>query len=219
MADDPGSDVAVVSVLDAPGAPTLVAFGGIAGGMGGMPPFEFFRLAGQLEVNKIFVRDLDQSFYHHGIRGLGASIDEACVGLEQLLPDPRRTVFFGNSAGAYVALILGALIGVRAVHAFAPITTIDPAHRAELRDTRWASHMQRAYAANTAGTHFDARPLLAESTVESHVHYGRLSRLDAAHARRVRARRHAHWTRSHALIRSLRDRGELERIVRQAISC
>ncbi|HEY8018305.1 MAG TPA: hypothetical protein VIG53_02305, partial [Actinomycetota bacterium] len=58
------------------GETTLLAFGGIRGGLG-IPPYEFFRVTEGLPVRRILVRDLDQVWYLRGIRGLGESVPAA----------------------------------------------------------------------------------------------------------------------------------------------
>src|SRR5207247_419307 len=102
--------------------PTIVAFGGIGGGVG-VPHYEFFRVLDGLRVNRVFVRDIDQRFYHRGVRGLGVAFAEVGANLEALLPPRSETVVFvGSSAGGFAAIALGSLIGVDRVVAVAPLT-------------------------------------------------------------------------------------------------
>lgn len=44
----------------------LVSFGGIRVGIG-MPVYEFYRTLGNLECDKIFIKDVNQSWYHRGV--------------------------------------------------------------------------------------------------------------------------------------------------------
>ncbi len=48
----------------------LIAVGGGFGGLA-IPPFEFFNLAKELPIKKLFIRDLDTLWYHRGLRETG----------------------------------------------------------------------------------------------------------------------------------------------------
>lgn len=69
--EDPRSPVALD--LEPDSRTLLVAFGGIRGGLG-LPPFEFFRLTGELPVKKVYVRDLRQRWYHRGLPGIASDL-------------------------------------------------------------------------------------------------------------------------------------------------
>src|SRR5581483_3355776 len=90
------------------GAPLLVAFGGVAAGLG-IPPFEFMRLTGELPVGRVFLRDLRQAWFQKGIADVGPRPADIAARLQALIDDlePSRVVFTGNSAGAYAALLFG----------------------------------------------------------------------------------------------------------------
>jgi len=45
----------------------LIAFGGLKKGIGKITPFEFFNLTKGIEVKKIYVRDMNQAWYHRGL--------------------------------------------------------------------------------------------------------------------------------------------------------
>src|SRR3954469_18936561 len=81
------------------GGVLLVAFGGLTTQMGGRPPFEFFNLVANDDIDKIFVRDLSRTFYQSPIKGLGENIPEIAKNLGELIEDANRVVFVGNSAG------------------------------------------------------------------------------------------------------------------------
>jgi hypothetical protein len=116
----------------------VVAFGGIAGGLG-TPPFEFFRILSRIGVKKAFVRDHHQAWYHRGVKGVGRDIDAVSRHLRELCAG-RRAIFVGNSAGGYAALLFGAAIGAE-VHAFSPQTFISHGLRKEHGDRRWQAEI------------------------------------------------------------------------------
>lgn len=207
-----------------PAAGTLVAFGGIRGGMG-IPPFEFFRVTEGLDTRRIFARDLRQTWYLAGIEGLGATPHQAAEGLEAVLGDGRgRVVTTGNSAGGFAAIVYGALVGADEVHAFSPQTVLTRAARAAWVDLRWLPEMRRLRRLPEVPPDLlDLRRFLTghEQSPTIHVHYCRGHRLDARHAERIGdlpgVRLHAYEEGGHGLVGALRDEGSLRRILEEAL--
>ena len=103
-----------------------IAFGGLAGRFGGIPPFEFLNLISDIPAYKIFLRDPYGLWYHNGIPGIGNSIREVAHYLrgQCLLRGARRIVTIGNSAGGYAAILFGILIQADEVQAFSPQTRL-----------------------------------------------------------------------------------------------
>jgi hypothetical protein len=213
----------VIDVVD-PTAPTVVAFGGIGGGVG-LPHYEFFRVLDGLRVNRVFVRDLDQRFYHEGVRGLGSTFEAVAASLEQLLPAAsEKVVFVGSSAGGLAAVIFGSLVGVDQVIAVAPLTFIDRWRRVWFFDRRWPSsinpinrgaRVQRRYLDVRAVVR--ARPAIRRVDV----YFPRNHRLDARHARRLEGAPgvylHPLESGSHEVVREMRDTGALRDILESSI--
>jgi pimeloyl-ACP methyl ester carboxylesterase len=176
-----------VSSLDEPGNVALVLFGGINNQIG-MPPFEFFRLTQDVE----------------------AKVD--------------KVLMVGNSMGGYAALLFGNLLGATEVLAFSPQTFLSRRRRIVHRDRRWSRQMAAVHSAPLIEPAFlDLGPLFRHysgSTV-FHVHYGTKSRHDQAHARQLRhcpsVALHAYPYEGHELVKSLRESGELEAILREEL--
>lgn len=204
----------------------LVAFGGLHGAMG-IAPFEFFRLASGIGTKKVFVRDLDRAWYHRGVRGLGSSIDEVANGLAEVLAaaGAHRVVAVGNSAGGYAALLFGRLLGLDEVHAFSPQTFLGPRDRIRHLEYRWRRELRVLRRQVPDRRYLDLRGVLDRpeaAAKPAHVHYCHTSRLDRIHAERVSALPgvvlHPYDVAGHALVNTLRDTGELERILRGALT-
>jgi len=206
----------------------LVAFGGFAGGMG-IPPFEFFRIASELEAKRVFVRDLNQAAYHRDLPGMPGGVDGIVRYLKRVISEHhiRRTVIAGNSLGGYAALLVGSLLGADEVLAFSPYTFIGPVARLLSGDTRVARVAIRALLSrNARWRYFDLAGVYAseENPPECEIYYcdqGTQGRLDALHATRMARfpsiHLHIRNEGGHDLVKHLRDVGELADILRAAM--
>jgi len=215
-----------VASLDDPSPTLLVAFGGYRLQFGGIPPFEFFNIAQAQSAKTLFIRDLDESIYFAGVRGLGSDIESVASSLRQIVADSgaTRTVFMGNCGGAFAALTFGALVGADEVHAFRPPTFFDARRRRRWRDRRWPEIIARLHA-NHGDDHprYDVRAAVrdAQPHTRMHVHVPMLTRLDVIHALRLAGMRgvrlHAYRAESEGFARGLRDSGRLARILGGAL--
>lgn len=204
-----------------PGSDLLVIFGGIHAGVG-IPVFEFLNFSRRLAVDKLFLRDLEQAWYHLGIGPDGSSIPEIARFLQAELTErrPRRCVFTGNSAGGYAALLFGSLLRPQAVVAFSPQTFVDPENRRRLNDDRWPAQMKRLHGSGRmSAEHADLLTFLMDrpaAATRSRVLYAQDDPLDALHARRLAAvpgiELEPHASGTHDLVRQLRDQGSLDGI-------
>jgi hypothetical protein len=62
-------NLSVIIDLSYKDRPLLIAFGGRLGALV-MPPFEFFNLTKKMDINKIYLRDISQTWYHSGLHGI-----------------------------------------------------------------------------------------------------------------------------------------------------
>jgi hypothetical protein len=217
-------DPAVAVAIDERGAgsPVLVCFGGLWGGLSG-PPFEFLRMTSGLDVTRVFIRDLEQAWYQRGISGLGRDVTASAEALGGLLDrlDGRPRVFAGTSAGGFGAMLFGSLIGADRVVAFSPQTTLRRASRLLLGDRRWPELVAEAQRAATHRRHLDlVRARRKGQRPDVTIFYGTSDRLDAAHATRMarsKGVRLAPREGGHEVARTLRDNGELMRVLTESL--
>lgn len=218
-------DAEVGVAIDARGGsrPVLVCFGGIAGGLMG-PPFEFLRMTANFDITRVFVRDLEQSWYQRGISGLGTTVPQAATALDRLLDElgSARRVFVGVSSGGYAAILYSTMIGASRVVAFSPQTTILRGHRLVLRDMRWKNEIRAARRNAVERSHLDLVAARAKGPhhPQTTIYYGLGDRRDMSHALRM-CRCDAVKLESrpggHTITRSLRDSGQLTRILATAL--
>jgi len=104
--------------------------------------FDFFNRTKKLEkrfgskYNRILVRDARNSWYHRGVPGLGADVDEVASTLRAMIHavEPCRVFSIGQSMGGYAAIMFGMLLGVDRIAAFCPLSHLDPEEAARYGD-------------------------------------------------------------------------------------
>jgi hypothetical protein len=211
--------------MDSDSRTLLMAFGGISGGLG-MPPFEFLSLTGQIPVKRLFVRDLRQAWYHHGLPLHGDTLSDVTDTLRELIAEHevQRLVVTGNSAGGYASLVFGTLLGADVVLCFAPQTVLDLDVLDSIGDHRWDERLGKIHAAGGLDEAWiDLRPALARAGGDTRysVFFDDSMPADRLHAERLRGidgiRLYRFGRGAHELVRSLRDCGALERLLRRSL--
>ena len=200
----------------------LVSFGGINNGLG-VPVFEFFNLIKDLRTDKLFMRDLNQGWYHKGIGENIPDIEALSQFLCKEIEDGnfKNVVFIGNSMGGYIAMLLGTLLKVDYILVFAPQSYIDPLNRLLTLDFRWSEQVRKVYKSEQSiKKYFDIKKLLKSqlnSKSKIDIYYSKSHRLDCIHAERLRnienIELHPCRKGGHAVVKALRDSGDLLEIV------
>jgi pimeloyl-ACP methyl ester carboxylesterase len=208
-----------------PSTTMLVLFSGIAPGAG-LAPFAFTALTSQLPVKRLFVRDVQGVWYHHGVPGFGSSIDEVAASLRVVLgeQDVKRLVVCGSSAGGYAALLFGTLLQADLVVAFGPQTLLDREWLASAGDNRWDQALDVLDGLGGPDPRYvDLRAALSREPrgeIKYDIHYDRSFPADAQHAARLDGtpglELYEHPPAGFSLIRSLRVSGDLRRIFQSA---
>lgn len=205
----------------------LLAFGGFSQQLG-IPIFEFNRITDSFEnLNRIFLRDTMQMWYHLGLPGVAENIDGIAGHLREYTghPSTRRVIVFGNSGGGYAAILFGYLLQADQIHAFAPRTFIHPLQRLAHLDLPRSSpqNMARLYLRGQR-KYFDLKQLLVEfpnHKTRYHVYYSAADRIDTLHATRIKSTPHVSLHKyahgQHDLVKKLKQDGQLGRIIEQAL--
>jgi hypothetical protein len=208
-------------------APTwLLLFGGRAGGMG-LPPFEFFKVTKGIPTKRLFVRDLEQAWYHQGIAEAGTSIAETATYLKGVIDGQEhdRLVVTGISAGGYAALVFGSLLGADTVLAFSPQTVLDPDLLLAMDDDRWDKPLRELMAAGKLDPAWldlkEALPCARAPETRCEVHFDRTLDADRLHAERIAGPQGIElFPREgggHNIPGALRASGELETVLCRAL--
>lgn len=184
-----------------PGLPLVLAFGYVR--YDALPHFDFFKPIKKLEdrlacrFNKILVRDVRNIWYHRGVPGLGADVDEVARSLRTLIEAirPSRIVTIGQSMGGYAAILFGMLLAVDRIVAFGPLSHMDPDEAARRGDWSFHAPMQALQADPPRSSYTDLVELgrAIDYRGELHVLFGThprdddglSSNFDAVHALRL----------------------------------
>lgn len=140
-----------------------IFFGGVLGGIA-ILPFEFYKASNILNENKIFVRDVEQCWYHKGLLGISHDLQTTALFLKSEIDrlNVEEVYFVGNSMGGYAAILFSTLVGRGEVIAFAPQTFISQELRQKYSDARWSRQMLKTHGVPTEKA-FDLRTLLLSS--------------------------------------------------------
>jgi hypothetical protein len=206
-----------------------VAFGGMLMKMDGIPPFEFFRILGAVApVKKLFLRDHSQAYYHRGVRGLADDIAglEAGIGDVVEQAQAKRVVMMGGSGGGYAALLLGRLLGVDEVHAFAPTTFLTAELRSRCGDDRFQGRWEALMSSGRYQPRYgDLRDLFRRTPdlgTRFVVHYCSAYDLDVFHAEWLAAETgvelRGYGGGDHRVLKHLRETGELQPLLEELIA-
>jgi hypothetical protein len=190
------------------------------------PPFEFLAASSRLHVRRLFLRDVQNVWYQHGIAGLGNSVDVAAASLRAIAGEhgTKRLTAIGYSAGAYAALQFGTLLGADRVLALEPQTCIRREWLDEIGDDRWDAALGRLDA--LGGPDPRCADLREAITRDRHgdtryeVHYNGLFPADERHALRLEGLPGVELVKREpdgkTIVRSLRAAGDLERMFQEA---
>jgi len=169
----------------------------------GRPRFDFFGRLKKLEnrspdpINKIFLRDDQNAWYHRGVPGLGSDVDEVAAGLRQIIDTirPGRVITIGQSMGAYAAIMFGALLDADKSIAFGPLSYLNSQEALLYHERRWLATMEQLEARPPPVRYFDLPALCRRrgagmrievffGTMPDAVGYETVN-LDAVHAQRL----------------------------------
>jgi hypothetical protein len=191
----------------------MVAFGGIAGGLGPLPVFEFVRSLSEVGAKVAFFKDDQQAWYHRGVVGVGPNVDSIADHIRELANGVDEIVTIGNSAGGYASLLFASLLGCEA-HAFSPQTFIDPDLRSRHSDDRWEKQIGPLVLEGHLDDRFaDLRPVVSAGRGPFHIYYAAHHDYDRIHAEHLAeiesVTLHSIDSQDHTPIRHLRDTGWL----------
>src|SRR5690606_13457642 len=214
-----------LSIEDNNSKKLLITFGGIRQGMG-MPVYEFYNSLKDLNSDKVYVKDINQAWYHKGINKEVKNIETLKQVLHEIIKRKSydNVVFIGNSMGGYAAILFGVLLHVDSVIAFSPQTFINKVNRLWYKDERWTDEISKIYINNNYQKKFyNLKTLIKrnKSLTQIDIFYSTNDKLDRIHSERLKNNKqidlHPYKIGNHNLIKVLRDEGTLVEIIRNRI--
>ena len=199
----------------------IISFSGLNGWLGGMFNSRYPFIIGQMVTNKIFIMDKSDSWYHNGIDGLTANINETIEFIQNIIAQKKysKILCVGASMGGYMALLVGRVIGATNIVAFSPQTFLDDNNRKKYSDTRWGSEIKKLNKSNIDKRHFDLQKLYKEklnSDTKIEIHYSRNIKLDEIHAKHLNSKKIklvGYDDADHYIAVYLHKKGALEKII------
>ena len=135
----------------------------------------------------------------------------------------RRLVCTGNSAGGYAALLFGTLLKADVVLCFAPQTVIDLPALAAMDDHRWDEQLLALQGALDSRYTDLAQALAAarQGATAYEVYFDDTFAVDRMHAERLAGLEglalHRLQGGAHGVVREMREAGELDRVLQEAL--
>ncbi|NRR92003.1 hypothetical protein HSX10_10540 [Winogradskyella undariae] len=204
----------------------LVSFGGIKQGMG-IPIYEFYNVFKDIGCDKVYIKDVNQAWYHKGVNREIDDIKKLKELLQKIIIKGayEKVIFIGNSMGGYGAILFGALLNVDSVIAFSPQTFIGKINRFWYRDHRWKKELSKVYLDNfSQKKYYNLKKSLKREIFNPKIEifYSLNDKLDSLHAERLKNQFNIklvpYLKGNHNLIKVLRDDGELINIIRKSIN-
>jgi len=130
--DDPARDVQIVPRNDT--ETVVFLFCGHAHRLG-LPLTAIHHWLGLMPASLVYLRDFRRLFYLAGIRSLGTSRRDTAAALRDIAEalGARRIACYGNSAGAFAALLYGLELGAEAVLALSGVVNLSREFNLHLR--------------------------------------------------------------------------------------
>jgi len=195
----------------------IISFGGV-GGTWLMPPFEFFNITRSLNKNKLFFRDIKQTWYHQGIKEIGPTINDIALYINNFIKinQIKDVTTVGTSAGGYAALLFGFLCKVNRVHAFSPQSIIGKNKHIPLK-YQWFIDPYNSFLDKK---YIDLKDIFKNNSnnkSELYIHTGTGNKRDGYQANRLSGIKNVninfYKTNAHNVAKYLRDKGMLKKII------
>lgn len=160
------------------GEPLVIAFGFV--GFETPPAFDFFGRLKKVEertnkkINKILLRDKENSWYQKGIEGLGKDVDESVSALKKIIAEiePSKIYTIGQSMGAYGAILFGALLKAECALAFGTLAFIEHEKLEKAGDHRWLKTLEELEESISNKKYTDLRNVISGQNIKIELYYG-----------------------------------------------
>jgi len=193
--------------------------------------YGFIGVLGNHDVKKLFIKDSKTAWFLRGIVGISDNTP-ACAKAIKLfarMMGVERIITIGSSMGAYGALLYGNLLRADVVLAFGPQTAIDPATAEWCRDGKIKYYKEHVYPYMENQKYImryldlSNRMIRWNGKTEYHTFRSSTHRMDRYQVKKIAGCPHVRQHlipdehKQHNIARILRERGELQKIIRAAV--
>ena len=203
----------------------VLSFVGFNGFLGGVFYNKYPLITNDINTNKIFIHDKKNSWYHSGIPNHTKNIEETIEFIKRLTESKKykKIVCFGASMGAYMSLLIGKLLNVQKVVAFAPQTFLDKNNRELYNEDRWINSLDKLVTQTIKKEYLDLNLLYKlqdNNTTNVEIHYAKNVELDVKHLDHLENKsinKIGYDINSHYVSIYLRDTKQLDDIIKGAL--
>lgn len=194
----------------------LVSFGGLALRVG-MPIPEFRKTVSSIKANKLFFMDKYRCWY---FRIFEETIDSLQNWINKL--NPKKTIFYGCSAGGYASIMFGVELEVDLILAFQTQTFLSHEERKKNNDQRWKDEIKDVYKYSKRNLdlwNYDKKcKTLIELFYCKNFHHSRIhAELFLEKTNLLNLKMNPYECESYPLARNLKNKGDLSKIFQNRI--
>lgn len=184
-------------------------------------PFNFVRSVHRYPVNKIYLRDVHSCWYQLGTYGYG-SVQALSYELKRMLKKlgTQHSIFVGNSAGGFAALLFGFLCEADHIVAISPQTDLSLALRQHADKKMVYTYNPNTMSRANNSQYFKASNFSKKYRGRLDIHYAGQSLPDVQHAGELVniANYYRYNYNKHDLVKHLKNTKLLNRILRNAVT-
>lgn len=186
--------------------------------------FQFRNSLGSFVVNKLFLKDSQEVYYHKGVCGIASSIGELVEYINTAIKklNINHTVMIGSSCGGYAAMLFGCFCQAQQVISFSPQTLIGDVNMIQpIPDWKRLHYNVLQLQDNS---YFDLAKVLENShNTNYYIYYDSTFPLDVIHAERMKDTDKVELCpiqgdNSHQLVTHLKRRGQILPILQPIIN-
>ncbi len=201
----------------------VISFVGFNGFLGGVFYNKYPLITDDINTNKVFIHDKNNSWYHSGIPNFTNNLMQTIEFIRKLtqLKKYKRIVCFGASMGAYMSLLIGKLLDIQKVVAFAPQTFLDKNNRVKYSEDRWSSNLDKI-PQDIDMKYLDLNILYRDGCdgIDIQIHYAKQNQLDLKHIEHIKnncIQKIGYDIDSHYVSIYLRDTKQIDDIIKEAL--
>lgn len=200
------------------GIPLIISFAGLG------EQFNFGKTLDDLNVNVIYLRDVNHNWYLNGLSGVGDYVEDVSDFLINKIVEikPSKVITLGTSAGGFAAILYGHMLQADAVLAFSPQTFMNRWNCIKYLDYRWLDRVVQIYQGDRSNrVYLDLKEIIFNTKTSITLVYDKTHRLDRIHSMRLKGNGIVQMGQDgggHTVVKELRESGFLANTINQLLN-